>query len=140
MPKYSLKGRFQTVSIAVVHFTEIIYKLQITNVLIVFENRIISLQPKAIAGCETLLKRNIETILLSNTEITFVMSVLQQTDFGEVHDRNAHWLKVPLKITKLDHFGIQLVNLMTVCTDGRDIVESADKSMKVFDTGQFDFS
>ena len=26
-------------------------------------------------------------------------------------------------------FGIQLVNLITVCTDGRDIVESADKGM-----------
>ena len=37
-------------------------------------------------------------------------------------------------------FGIQLVNSITVCTDGRDIVESADKVMKVFDTGQFDFS
>ena len=36
-------------------------------------------------------------------------------------------------------FGIQLVNSITVCTDGRDIVESADKGMKVFDTGQFDF-
>ena len=37
-------------------------------------------------------------------------------------------------------FGIQLVNLITVCSDGRDIVECADKGMKVFDTGQFDFS
>ena len=27
----------------------------------------------------------------------------------------------------------------TVCTDGRDIVESADRGMKVFDKGQFDF-
>ena len=39
--------------------------------------------------------------------------------------------------------GIQLVNSITVCTDGRDIVESAqsaDKVMKAFDTGQFDFS
>ena len=33
----------------------------------------------------------------------------------------------------------QLVNSIIVCTDGRDIVESADKGMKVFDTGQFDF-
>jgi len=32
-----------------------------------------------------------------------------------------------------------LVNSITVCTNGRDIVESADKGMKVFDTGQFDF-
>ena len=32
-----------------------------------------------------------------------------------------------------------MVNSITVCTDGRDIVESADKGMKVFDTGQFDF-
>ena len=31
------------------------------------------------------------------------------------------------------------MNSITVCTDGRDIVESADKGMKVFDTGQFDF-
>ena len=37
-------------------------------------------------------------------------------------------------------FGIQLVNSITVCTDGRDIVESAKKGMKVFDMGQFDFS
>ena len=37
-------------------------------------------------------------------------------------------------------FGIQLVNSIPVCTDDRDIVESADKVMKVFDTGQFDFS
>ena len=27
----------------------------------------------------------------------------------------------------------------TVFTDGRDIVESADRGMKVFDKGQFDF-
>ena len=33
-----------------------------------------------------------------------------------------------------------MVNSITVCTDGRDIVESADKGMKVFDTGQFDFN
>ena len=32
-----------------------------------------------------------------------------------------------------------MVNSITVCTNGRDIVESADKGMKVFDTGQFDF-
>ena len=31
------------------------------------------------------------------------------------------------------------MNSITVCTDGRDIVESADKDVKVFDTGQFDF-
>ena len=31
------------------------------------------------------------------------------------------------------------MNSITVCTDGRDTVESADKGMKVFDTGQFDF-
>ena len=30
--------------------------------------------------------------------------------------------------------------IITVCTDGRDIVESTDKGMKVLDTGQFDFS
>ena len=34
--------------------------------------------------------------------------------------------------------GIQLVNSITVCTNGRDIVESADKGVKVFDTGQFE--
>ena len=28
----------------------------------------------------------------------------------------------------------------TVCTDGRDIVESANRGMKVFDKGKFDFS
>ena len=32
------------------------------------------------------------------------------------------------------------MNLITVYTDGRDIVESTDKGMKVFNTGQFDFS
>ena len=32
-----------------------------------------------------------------------------------------------------------MVNPITVCTNGRDIVESADKGMKAFDTGQFDF-
>ena len=45
--------------IAVVHFTEIICcYTEITNVLIVFENRIVSSQPKEMAGCDTLLKRN----------------------------------------------------------------------------------
>ena len=32
-------------------------------------------------------------------------------------------------------FGIQLVNSTTVCTDGGDIVESADKGMIVFGHG-----
>ena len=32
-----------------------------------------------------------------------------------------------------------MVNSITVCADGRDIVESADKGVKVFDMGQFDF-
>ena len=31
-------------------------------------------------------------------------------------------------------------SFVIVCTDGRDIVESANKGMKVFDMGQFDFS
>ena len=31
------------------------------------------------------------------------------------------------------------MNSITVCTNGRDMVESADKGLKVFDTGQFDF-
>ena len=31
------------------------------------------------------------------------------------------------------------MNSITVCTDGRDIVESADKGGKVFDMRQFDF-
>ena len=30
-------------------------------------------------------------------------------------------------------------SFLTVCTDGRDIVETAEKGVKVFDTGQFDF-
>ena len=60
--------------IAVVHFTEIFYcPAEIANVLIVFENRIVSSQPKVIEGCDT-----IDRILLSNTEIMFVISVLQQ--------------------------------------------------------------
>ena len=78
--------------IVVVHFTEIICcNTEIMNILILFENRIVSSQPKVRAGCDTLLKGNIDTILLSNTEITFVISL-----FGEVHDCNAYWLKVPL--------------------------------------------
>ena len=32
-----------------------------------------------------------------------------------------------------------LSSFVTVCTDGRDIIETADKGMKVFDTGQSDF-
>ena len=32
-----------------------------------------------------------------------------------------------------------MVNSNTFCTDGRDIVESADKGVKVLDTRQFDF-
>ena len=97
MPKYSRKGHLQAVCIAAVHLTEIICcNTEITNVMIVFENRIVFSQPKAISGCDTLLKRNIDSIVLSNTEITFVISVLQQRNFGEVHDRNAHRLKVPL--------------------------------------------
>ena len=44
--------------IAVVHFNEVnCCNMEITNVLIVFENRIVSSQPKAIAGCDILLKR-----------------------------------------------------------------------------------
>ena len=31
------------------------------------------------------------------------------------------------------------MNSVIVCTDGRDTVESTDKGVKVFDTGQFDF-
>ena len=31
------------------------------------------------------------------------------------------------------------MNSITVCTNWRDIVESADKGMKEFDTGKFDF-
>ena len=30
------------------------------------------------------------------------------------------------------------MNSIAVCTNGRDIVESADKGMKAFDTEQFD--
>ena len=32
-----------------------------------------------------------------------------------------------------------MVNSITFCTHGRDIVESADKGVKVLDTRQFDF-
>ena len=48
------------------------------------------------------------------------------------------WVAIP--VDRVIIFGIQLVNLITVCSDRRDIVECADKGMKVFDTGQFDFS
>ena len=69
----TLKGHLQPVGIAVVHFTEIICcNTKITNVLIVFEDRIVSSQPKKTTSRDTLLKRNIDTILLSNTEIRFV--------------------------------------------------------------------
>ena len=69
----------QPVCIAVVHLTEIICcNAEITNVLIEFENRIVSSQPQEIAGCDTLFKRNIDTVLLSKTEITFAISLLQQ--------------------------------------------------------------
>ena len=75
MPKYSLKGHLQTECIAVVHFTEIICcNTEIINVLIVFENRIVSSQPKTIAGWDTLRKRNVDTILLSNTESDFCIT------------------------------------------------------------------
>ena len=75
MPKYSLKGHLQTECFAVVHFTEIICcNREITNVLIVFENRIVSSQPKTIAGWDTLRKRNVDTILLSNTESDFCIT------------------------------------------------------------------
>ena len=48
--------------------------------MIVIENRIVSSQPKEIAGCDPFLKKNIDTILLTNTEITlFVISLFQQT-------------------------------------------------------------
>ena len=43
-----------------------------------FENQIAPSLPEEIAGCDTLLKRNIDTVLLSNTEITLMISVLQQ--------------------------------------------------------------
>ena len=44
--------------IAVVHFNEVnCCNMEITNVLIVFENRIVSSQPNAIAGWDILLKR-----------------------------------------------------------------------------------
>ena len=52
-----LKGHLQPVCIAVVHLTE----NHLIHVLIVFENQNVSLQFKAIAGFDTLLKRNIDT-------------------------------------------------------------------------------
>ena len=33
-----------------------------------------------------------------------------------------------------------LTSFGTVCTDGRDTVQSADRGVKVFGKGQFDFS
>ena len=76
---YFKGGHLPSVCIAVVHFIEIICcNTEVTNILIVFENQIVSSQPKAIAGSDTLVKRNVYTILLSNTEITFVTSVLHQ--------------------------------------------------------------
>ena len=87
--------------IAVVHLNEIICcNTEVTNVLIVFENRIISSQPKQIAGCDTFLKRNIDTILLSNTEITFVISVLQQMISVKCTTAMHIGWRCPLKIEK----------------------------------------
>ena len=69
--------------------------VEITNVLIVFENRIVSSQPNATAGCDTLLKRNrCNPVIKHRTHVRiFCITV---NDFGEVRDRNTHWLKVPL--------------------------------------------
>ena len=69
---------------------------EITNVLIVFENRIVSSQPKAIAGCDTLLKKK-HRYNTVNKHRNLVRDIcIAANDFGEVQDRNAHWLKVPL--------------------------------------------
>ena len=46
-------------------------------------------QPAIFLGCE-------DTIRFSNTIRTFVIFCITANDFGEVYDRNAHWLKVPL--------------------------------------------
>ena len=73
-----LKGHLRPVCIAVVHFTEIICcNTEITNVISVFDNRIVSLfllrrvsQLVISLGCE-------DTIRSSNTIRTFVIFVLQ---------------------------------------------------------------
>ena len=75
------------------HQNHLLQNTEITNVPIVFENRMVSSQPEAIAGCDTLLKRNIYTIPIikhSNLLRDFFIQCC------EVHDRNAHWLQVPL--------------------------------------------
>ena len=74
-----LKGHLQAVCIAVVHFTEIVCcNTEITNVISVFDNRIVSMfllrrvsQPAICLGCEDIIR-------FSNTIRTFVTSVLQQ--------------------------------------------------------------
>ena len=75
------------------HRNHLLQNTEITNVPIVFENRIVSSQPKAIAGCDTLLKRNIYTIPIIKQSNLFRDFFIQCC---EVHDRNAHWLQVPL--------------------------------------------
>ena len=76
--------------IAVVHFAEIICcNTKITNVLIVFENRIVSSQPKEIEDSDTLLKRNTDTILLSNTEITNCIQCTRSMLFSTTSGVNA---------------------------------------------------
>ena len=53
-------------------------KIPVATNVIVFENLIVYSQPQKITGSHTLLKRIIDIILLSNTEITVVISVLRQ--------------------------------------------------------------
>ena len=67
------------------HRNHLLQNTEITNVPIVFENRIVSSQPKAIAGCDTLLKRNIYTIPIIKQSNLFRDFFIQCC---EVHDRN----------------------------------------------------
>lgn len=74
---------------AVVHFTEIIRcNTEIANVLIVFKNRIVSSQPKAIGGCDTLLKKHrYDSVIKHRNHVRDFC--ITANDFGEVHDRDA---------------------------------------------------
>jgi len=105
-----LQGHLQPVCIAVVHFTEIIWcNTEITNVISVFDNKIVSMfllrrvsLPAIALGCE-------DTIQFSNTIRMFVISVLQQMilvkcttamhtggrcrPLNRVHSSDGFWLK-----------------------------------------------
>ena len=67
------------------------------------------------------------------TLVVKILSYLELVRFLMIRCQTGRKFSIQSLITTLTSFG-------TVCTDGRDIVESADRGMKVFNKGQFDFS